>query len=180
MDLDNQNLPPLDLSQIQSQPENLSPSGPASSLDTSHLEAIATGDDPAGIAGEGAAPAEQFVTLDVFHATFCGMFNLVSGMSGLQSLHVEGDADTSRAASKAVYETACEVPALHFLVSPGGKWAERAFALFAFSAPMVMGVKAELAARRKPAKSNGPRLVETAPTGDSGLSAFPVDAKAAA
>lgn len=82
---------------------------------------------------------------------FKGILNLASMFTGLQSLklpnsHVS-DEDTAQA-SRALYDSIVDVPFLHFLLRPGGKWAERGFTLFIFGAGMAEAVKAEREAIR--------------------------------
>lgn len=82
-----------------------------------------------------------------FHELFCGGFNVAHHMSGLKSLAVDKSDGKSIAASGALYDTIQDIPMLHFLLMPQGKWMERAVAIGMFTIPMAQNVAAELAQR---------------------------------
>lgn len=115
-----------------------------------HLDAIAV-EEPEGTAadmGEGSAAAPVVISRDDFHALFCGVFGMASAVTRLQSLAVNRDDPRARPCTEAIYDIAEEVPALRFLIEPGGVWMQRAVAIGAFAVPMGMGVAAELRARQ--------------------------------
>ena len=94
------------------------------------------------------APSHAMLSADDFHKVFVGGFNFSHHISGLKSLKVDGNHDAARDASKAIYDTIIDVPMLHFILKPGGKWMERGFAVAAFTFPMAQALNAELAAKR--------------------------------
>lgn len=102
-----------------------------------------------------AAPAPRdILNPDEFHTVFCGGFNFSHHITGLQSLKVDKNDEAARGASQALYDTILDVPMLHFMLKPGGKWMERGFAILAFAGPMAQSLNAELAEKKgKPKKS---------------------------
>jgi len=106
------------------------------------------GDTPgAPLAGDG------FVGLKVFQQGFDLTFTLFGQLTGLETLKLAPASEASRPASQAIYETCVEVPWLHWLIRPEGKWLQRAFTVGAFAVPLAVGVRVELAARGVPAVS---------------------------
>jgi hypothetical protein len=87
---------------------------------------------------------------DEFHKMFCFAFNMGSTISGLQSLAVDDKDGAALACSSSLYEMCLEIPALHFLVSPQGKWGTRIIGIGAFAVPMALAVAKE-ARERQPA-----------------------------
>jgi hypothetical protein len=103
-------------------------------------ETVALGIDQAQRAG--------FVTVEQFHSTFCNSFALAHAITQLQSLAIVPGDPVTREATAAIYDSIADVPALHFLLRPGGKWAQRAMAIGTFAVPIGLGVSVELQARR--------------------------------
>lgn len=93
-----------------------------------------------------------------------GGFKFAHHLSGFKSLDVPDDG-AARGASQAIYETILDVPALHFMLSPGGKWWGRAAAIGIFTLPIAMGVKTEILQRKTPrSQSPGPARPAPQPT----------------
>lgn len=152
-------------SQPPSQPENplwLQPENPpaenSGSIDPAAVRSGAEFDAAAGVgateaplAGEAiaAAPAPiDNLPFDIWYKSAHAVFMVASAVSRLQSLKFDAGDETARGAFLALYETCEEVPALHFLLRPQGKWMARAGAIAAFAVPMAQGVRVEIAARR--------------------------------
>lgn len=88
---------------------------------------------------------------DDFTKLFFAGFNVAHGVSGLQSLKIpEGDSSATACAA-ALHETIMDIPSLHFLLMPQGKWIPRIMAIAAFTIPVGRGVADEMRQRRKPA-----------------------------
>jgi hypothetical protein len=92
--------------------------------------------------------AEGLLTFDAWVGTFKACHVLPGHFLGLQTLITAPDRAEFPAAAKAIYDTIAEVPTLHFLLKPGGKWAERAAAIGLYAVPVAIAVKAEAAAKR--------------------------------
>jgi len=147
--------------------------GAPSTGDGDGVHGAASGGDNSG--GDVLAP--RTFTRDEFFAAFIGCFKganvLVQYKTGeaLRSLDIAADDPAARAASDAIYDTALEVPWLHWLLSPGNKWVQRIAVIGAFGFTVSTGVAAELKARRPtPVKPTGaapqaaePQPVATAP-----------------
>lgn len=114
-------------------------------------------DEAAADIGLQAAPVPQgLMGHDQFHLMFCGGFNGASFLTGLKSLKVDKSDEAAYGASKATYDTILEIPSLHFMLKPGGKWMERGFAMFVFVTPMARALNAELDEKRRARKQNSP------------------------
>lgn len=150
------------------------------------LEDDGSGAGPAGEAAAGTGPAGEAAAIDAAAAeaglfdreTFFGAFVqgqvLAGTFLGLQTLVEAPKSDAARPAADAIYDSLVETPALHFLLKPGNKWIGRAVVIGAYAGPVVVGCKAELAAKRAAAKpkagrpgpghNGGPPLDEEAPS----------------
>ena len=133
----------------ETDPETPTSSG---SGDTSHFDGLEV-EPEAGAEGEAAigglaVTAEGFVPHDIWHAGFCLAFQMAGHVTALQTLLAAPERPEALHASRAIYDTCCEVPALHFMVKPGLKWIERAGAVAAFALPVYAGVRVELRARQ--------------------------------
>jgi hypothetical protein len=122
-----------------------------------HVAAIPLEGETAGSAGGGPAVDDgiggELLTPGEFYQLFCAAHRYPGQMLGLPSLR---DAEThpgAREASDAIYETACEVPSLRFLVERRGKWFQRVSVIAAFAVPVYGGAFVEL--RGKRAKGQG-------------------------
>lgn len=100
-----------------------------------------------GSSGGGDSPSVTLLDKESFHGLFIGVFTVAEIATRLTSLHVEASDDKARAASDAIYETIYDIPALHFMLQPSGKWLGRIACIGMFVAPMSLNVSAELAAR---------------------------------
>lgn len=111
------------------------------------------------------------MTREEFHKAFCLVFNVTSSITRLKSLSVDPKDGAALGASEAIYDTAAEIPALNFLLQPGGKWGGRALMVGAFALPMAHSVKEELAQRSGAGAVKKPE--DTALTDAQTLSKFP-------
>lgn len=100
-----------------------------------------------------------------FHALFCTAFCTGSYLTGLQSLMVDSSDGGAKACTSALYDTILDVPALHFLLMPQGKWLERVIAIGTFAVPMSLAVSAEMKAKRA-AKGKKPMQQSTGAAGN--------------
>lgn len=112
----------------------------------SHFDDLIAEEEPQGA---GAILAENGAVLseDDFHKVFVLCFTVSHNVTKLNSLKVEDGDGSARNCSKAIYDTILEIPALHFLLNPSGKWGQRAFMIGSFALPMAMNVRTEIAAR---------------------------------
>lgn len=69
---------------------------------------------------------------EFYEGYFCGTFKVLSLIKPYQTFKMVDKVEYSREASDAIYETIVEVPFLHFLLSPEGKWAERVMSVGLF------------------------------------------------
>lgn len=92
--------------------------------------------------------ADGLITREVFFHGFCQAHAMCGLFVGSQALQGVPDMRESRPAADALYDTIKETPALHFLLSPHGKWMQRAAAWAAFAIPAYGGALGELRARR--------------------------------
>ena len=121
-----------------------STSSPAS--DTSHLDGLIA--DAGGADIGQAAVTPVMIDRDEFHKIFTGGFSLAHGVTKLQSLNVpEGD-EGARQCAYALHETILEIPALHFILYPQSKMAQRVIAIGMFTVPMAIATSRELRERR--------------------------------
>lgn len=142
------------LTQETTDPEGPSPSGAA---DTEHLDAIEVepeaGEDVAGDAPTAeASPAiagigsDGLMTADAFYEGFCKVQKVSGLFLGLNTFIVAPATAEGREASDAIYETARETKALHWMLKPGGKWWIRFAAIGMYGLVLKNGIEAELAA----------------------------------
>jgi hypothetical protein len=130
----------------------------AATADTEHLESIQV-DQLEAAAGEIPPPpsnglplgADGLLSVEAFTAGLRQALTLGGHLTGLQALLVSPSAPTYPDAAAAIYESIRAVPALHFLIRPGGLWLQRAAAIMIWAVPVGAGVRAELAERRRPA-----------------------------
>lgn len=127
--------------------------GTPSASDGAHLDDIplpeGEGDATVEDVPEGPLTPDGFLTVEAFAKGFTQAFVLTGHLTGLQALvAVEGNPATPDAA-QAVYDICRETPALQFIIRPGSVWIQRAAAIGAFAVPLAVGVKGELAAKRR-------------------------------
>lgn len=129
---------------------------PAAVRDVSGLDAAAgVGASEPPPPGEEPSPADStaptpppVIEFEAWFAMMHAAFGLASAVTRIKTLAFDKALPTAAPAFRALYETACEIPQLNFLVAPSGKWFGRAGAVAAFALPMAQGVQAELRARR--------------------------------
>jgi hypothetical protein len=115
------------------------------------------GGGPAGEAAaiDAAAAAAGLFDRETFFAAFVQGQTIAGTFLGLQTLIQAPKSDGARPAADAIYDSLVETPALHFLLKPGNKWIGRAVVIGAYAGPVVIGCKAELAAKRAAARDAG-------------------------
>ena len=129
----------------QSQPDQETVAG---SIEPDHFDDLLNDPQPGqDVAIDGNGYSDVILTKDDFHSLFCGGFEAASLISGLQSLHVEENDGKARAASAALYDTIADIPALQWMLKPGGKVMQRALVMAVFFGGMARNVSAELQAR---------------------------------
>lgn len=145
------------------QPEEAQPDLSQGLENSSQSEAPTHFDDLIGAAsssendGAGAGsipPADKMLSREDFHKLFVGGFKAGHHLSGLQSLMLEDGNEAARDCAYALHETIVDIPMLHFILQPGNKWLDRAFAVGLFTVPMAMSVRTEIAARNRPAQQS--------------------------
>lgn len=147
------------------EPEPMPASGPEPSAE---FAAGSAADDGAHVADipvpdEGGAPIDAatgqpalVMPFDEWNRCFCLAFNVSGSVLQLRTLQAVTAATPYEVdAARAVYDTACEVDALRFLVEPQGKWMQRAAAVGLFGYSLAGAVQHEVAAKRQ-AKARGP------------------------
>ncbi len=93
---------------------------------------------------------ERQLTRDEFTLGLCGSMQAAGHFTGLRTLQAVSSSEQRNVdGCHALYDTIQDIPVLHFLLSPGGKWFGRVMAIGAFTVPIVMGVKAEIAAKQE-------------------------------
>ena len=134
----------------------LNPSLPTGEAGAAHLDDIdLTGLDPveldAQAEGEGmpeGVGADGFVSFDVWFLGFRVAHQLAGQTLQLETLAKAPELPTAEPAARAIYDTACETPYLHFLVKPGSVWLQRALVIGAYVLPVAAGCREEMAARQ--------------------------------
>ncbi|MEL6280238.1 MAG: hypothetical protein AAFR28_15345 [Pseudomonadota bacterium] len=97
---------------------------------------------------EGEEPRGEFCTEDDFYVAFEGAFFGAGFVFGYQSLPIRPEEQSgARAASDALYRTACKIPALHFMVRPGLQWMQDVGAIVIFAGAKALVVRAEYMAK---------------------------------
>lgn len=123
-----------------------------------HFAGIET-DEPEGYEPEGGEGSDGLsgpgrLTKEQFRKTFTGAFNVGGTVTKLRSLCIEPDAmEGAEAAADAIYDTALEIPWLHWMVEPNNIHVQRAVVIGAFTVPKALAVRGELAARREARKA---------------------------
>ncbi|WOI51966.1 hypothetical protein [Parvularcula sp. LCG005] len=133
--------------------------------DTSHLDTMIE-----DMANEEAAEAQEtaiatmkdsFMGKEAFFMMFCAAFALPNQVAaGLRMARVNTgplplaslpiaphEQEAAQGASDALYDTIVAIPALHFIIQPGGEWMPRIIAIATFGGLKLMAIKAELTAR---------------------------------
>lgn len=145
--LDPMNSPQEQLNPLPLQNEAPEASQAGSTIEPDHFDDLIDAAPGAGGGGIDTPAPPGRLDKENFHKLFIGVFKVCSLGTGLKSLHVEASDDTAHAASDALYETILDIPMLHFLLEPQGKWMGRAVCIGMFVVPMTMNVQAEIAAR---------------------------------
>lgn len=92
---------------------------------------------------------EEVISKEQFREGFVGVFHVGHRLSKLNALAIDGErVSVAHGAADALYETALDVSWLRWLISPGNKWVQRAFAMGAFAVPLGMATVAELRERQ--------------------------------
>lgn len=132
------------------------PTGYDDAAGASATEASAPGEpSPPAAPAEGAAKPLSF---DEWYAFVHAMSNAAAMRFQLKSLAWHRDRPDARAAFEALYETCSEIPALRFVISPGGKWGKRIACMAMFFLPLAMSLRAELEAKRRGAAPGAPTM----------------------
>ena len=115
-----------------------------------HLRGLCGTADPIAFQdGEDVEQGSEVLTRDQWGQMFAGAFSFTGAITQLETLKgVSYEDELSAQAFNALYDTFEEIPALRFLLSPGGKWTGRVMAIGMFSVLLYLGVNAELKARR--------------------------------
>lgn len=95
-----------------------------------------------------AEPETKPLSFEEWFAFVHAMSNAAAARLQLRSLAWHRDRPDARAAFEALYETCSEIPALRFVISPGGKWGKRIACMAMFFLPLAMSLRAELIAKR--------------------------------
>ena len=115
-----------------------------------HFDSLLTAPElPSSEGGGDISNSAAMLQPEEFHKVFCLAFNVGSAVTRLKSLTVNEGDDRAINCSRAIYDTCLEIPALHFLLQPGGKWGGRILAIGAFAIPMSLAVKDELQERHR-------------------------------
>lgn len=126
------------------------------------LRAIPTGEvEPAGEAvqadgqteGEVIPPKREFISEEAFWEVFRGTHWMLGSVLSSDAVRTGPDRPEAREASKALYETACDTPSLHWLVDPGNKQVGRWLAIAGYGMVLVAAVRSERLERKRSAKA---------------------------
>ena len=129
-------------------------------IEVAQLEQAAGGEAPPAPDGLPIG-ADGLLSVEAFAGGRKHALTLAGHLTALQTLLASPEAPTYPDAATAIYESIRAVPALHFLIRPGGLWLQRAAAIAVWAVPVGAGVRAELAERRRQAVP-GPESSETA------------------
>lgn len=125
--------------------ESAQPSSTSSQAEPTHFDDLLTAPEAMQEPG---APAPVRLDRAGFCATFQAVFDVAHGVTGLKALQVPKGDPRAQGCAEALYETIEDVPALHFLLYPQGKWLPRICAIGAFTIPMGRAVALELQERK--------------------------------
>lgn len=133
-------------------PSPSSPDQAAASCSPDHLDSI----EVEQLEAEAAPPAAEglpigadgLLSAEAFAAGLRHALTLGGHLTGLQALLASPEAPTFPDAARGIYETLRELPALHFLIRPGGLWIQRAAAILVWAVPVGAACRAELRARQ--------------------------------
>lgn len=133
----------------QNQPQEASQNQPPepetrSSLNGDHFKDFDAGQE---LPDDSAAAVDGFMNKDQFFQFFAALHTIPGQMMAVRTLIEAPAKPEARPACDAIYDTAREVPSLHFLIKPGSVWMQRGMVVLAYAVPVAIGVKAELAAR---------------------------------
>lgn len=127
--------------------------------------------------GAGAPVVAPKITKEQFVQSFTGAFRGAHKLTGLKSLDIPPqDEPGAQACAEAMYESILDIPMLHWILDPSGKWMGRAMAIGFFVVPMAGSVSRELAERRRPAARPGAPRPAPKPPGEGDPSADQVAA----
>lgn len=117
-------------------------------------------DDAESDTGAGDGAAGQVLSARVLsREEFYQAFKAILAAPGMIAPHLGGppfaslavqpaEEAAARACADAIYDTACEVRLLRWLIEPGNKWVQRSLAIGMFTVPKALAVRAELGAHR--------------------------------
>jgi hypothetical protein len=120
------------------------------------------------------AEAAEVVSFEEWYSFLAAIMAVGAYKLKLRSLAFDKNDPAAVKAFRALYDTLGEIPWLRWMLIPGGKWAERLLAIGAFFGPMLLGVLAELQARRS-GRSVAPGAAPAAPVADP-MAAFKAEA----
>lgn len=119
-------------------------------IEVDHLEAVQP--DPGAAAADGLpVGADGLLSVEAFTTGLRHALTLGGHVTGLQTLLRSPDEATFPDGATAMYESIRAVPALHFLIRPGGLWLQRAAAIAVWAVPVAAGCRAELRDRARQA-----------------------------
>lgn len=125
----------------------------ASTYSTDHFDALLGEDDEIIMDDHG--NANGFLTKEQFHSAIIGslkMSGLFMGIEFLADLEKRIAADNRtgdyQAATEAIYDSCMDVPWLHWVIKPEGKWLPRIIAIYAAGDHLVKGVALEIAQKK--------------------------------
>lgn len=143
-----ENLPPdLHPAQDSAQPSNTS--SPQTDAPT-HFDELIEGAESAERVEQQQAIKSTMLREEDFRVLFVKGLSGLSMVTGIESLRLPNthvDVRGAEDCADAIYGTIVDIPALHFMLSPGNKWLERAFVVGMFSFGMVKAIEAEALAK---------------------------------
>ena len=115
------------------------------------------------------------VSREVFYVGFCKAQKMAGLGLEIKTLVLAPELDEGREASDAIYDTAAETPALHWMLNPSGKWIPRLAAIGMYSMVLKAGLVQEAKARKAAkAAAEEPAPAAAAARGDPGEDMAPI------
>ena len=132
--------------------EQLNISSPPHEEATTHFDDLIEGANSEEVAQEQAIINNSLVPRDEWCRGFIAIHGIGATFTGIQSIALPNsqiNIATAQEVAETFYDMILEVPMLHFMLQPGGKWLGRIFVVGAYARGMSVAVGTEMRERRE-------------------------------